>query len=222
MSENTLLLTGMSEPTDVLPPKEADSKAGAPLKETDAGGRHARGLGRLDADAVDAIWTHTAARLGYQIVRTHEVYASTDGTGVLYIGARETLDENDSLAQLVFHELCHALTMGEANLHKPDWGMDNTTDADASNEKACLRMQAFLAYHHDLREAMRPTSVAQREYDELPADPLAGDDTSALRARQAVRSSLFARWAPALRRALEQTRVALRGNAPTFTELDAI
>ena len=45
-----------------------------------------------------------------------DAYATSDGRGGIAIGATETLDGDDALAQLVFHELCHAITEGEASL----------------------------------------------------------------------------------------------------------
>src|SRR5262245_31654704 len=105
----------------------------------------------LDDGRIDRLWIDAAARAGFRVERTREAYASTDGRGAILIGARETLDDDDSLAQLVLHELCHALVEGEPGLRAPDWGLDNTGDRDLPREHACLRLQAHLADAHALR-----------------------------------------------------------------------
>src|SRR3954468_16094058 len=92
----------------------------------------------LDEPAIDFIWTGAAAALGFRVIRTAAAYASTDGEGTILIGTPETLDDDDSVAQLVLHELCHALVQGEENLRRADWGLDNTSDADLPRENACL------------------------------------------------------------------------------------
>ncbi|NLY95693.1 MAG: YkgJ family cysteine cluster protein, partial [Myxococcales bacterium] len=60
-------------------------------------------------DPLDAIWLAVARAFGLRVERSDEVYASTDGEGTLTLGTRETLDPDDCLAQMIFHELCHAL-----------------------------------------------------------------------------------------------------------------
>src|SRR5438045_1562042 len=99
----------------------------------------------LHDSQIERIWIDATARIGFRVQRTKDVYASTDGNGVIAVGADETLDDDDSLAQLVFHELCHALVQGPENLRVPDWGLDNTSDRDLVAEHACLRLQAHLA-----------------------------------------------------------------------------
>ena len=87
---------------------------------------------------------------GSQLARTGDAYATSDGRGGIAIGAADTLDDDDALAQLVFHELCHAITEGETALRKPDWGLDNVPE-HAVREHACLRVQARLADRFGLR-----------------------------------------------------------------------
>src|SRR5215468_11508518 len=82
----------------------------------------------LATTAIDEIWRRAADRAGFQLTRTAAAYATSDGHGMIAIGATETLDDDDALAQLVFHELCHAITEGEASLRKPDWGLDNVPE----------------------------------------------------------------------------------------------
>ena len=76
------------------------------------------------------------------VERSTEVFASWNGKGVLYVGTPSTLDADDSLAQLIFHEMCHFLVEGSEAWTRPDWGL---THAGVIHEYACLRLQATLA-----------------------------------------------------------------------------
>lgn len=76
-------------------------------------------------DPLALIWLRCAERIGFRVRRTPEVYASADGRGTISIGTDEILDPDDSLAQMIFHELCHALVEGEAGWRQPDWGLGN-------------------------------------------------------------------------------------------------
>ena len=60
-------------------------------------------------DPLALVWIDCAARVGYRVARTTEAYASTDGRRNLLIGEDATLDADDSLAQMILHELCHHL-----------------------------------------------------------------------------------------------------------------
>jgi hypothetical protein len=126
----------------------------------------------LDRADLDRLWQDAASRCGFAIERGTAAYATTDGRGTIHIGAPETLDADDSLAQLVLHELCHALTQGEPSFGQPDWGLDNTSDRDAVAEEACLRLQAELSGRHGLRAAMTPTTEWRTYYQQLSAHPL--------------------------------------------------
>jgi len=124
----------------------------------------------LATPAIDEIWRRAAARIGFEISRTHDAYATSDGRGRIAIGATATLDEDDAFAQLVFHELCHAITEGEAALREPDWGLDNVPE-HVVREHACLRLQAWLADRFGLRAVMAPTTPYREYYAALPSDP---------------------------------------------------
>lgn len=163
----------------------------------------------LCCDAIDKIWLHIARQLGFDVQRTEAAYASSDGRGAILIGAVETLDTDDCVAQLVFHELCHALIQGEGNLNKADWGLENTDIRDISREYAALRLQAYLADLEGLRELMPPTTQWRPYYEELPAHALEGVDEAAALVRIAMSAELFSRWQPSLRTALRQTREQL-------------
>src|SRR3954471_22134829 len=111
----------------------------------------------LSTPAIDEIWRRAAAAVGFTLSRTRDAYATSDGRGRIAIGAADTLDGDDALAQLVFHELCHAVTEGDASLGKPDWGLDNVPE-HVDREHACLCVQARLSDRFGLRAAMAPTT----------------------------------------------------------------
>lgn len=127
----------------------------------------------LDDPRIDALWIETGRRCGFQVLRGSAAYASTDGQGRILIGEPASLDPEDSLAQLVLHEICHALVQGEARWGERDWGLDNTSDRDAVREKACLRLQAHLAGGAGLRPAMAPTTEWGAYYEALPLRAIA-------------------------------------------------
>jgi len=91
-------------------------------------------------DPLTEVWLGAARRIGLRVVRTPDAYAATDGGGTLAIGTEATLDADDSLAQMIFHELCHSLVEGEESFTRPDWGLDNTLEPDW-HEYACQRLQ---------------------------------------------------------------------------------
>lgn len=166
-------------------------------------------------DPLDQIWCETARRIGLRIERSDQVYASTDGRGTLRIGAAATLDPDDCLAQMIFHELCHALVQGRASFTEPDWGLDNTGSRDVVREHACLRAQAALAGQHGLRRLLAPTTDFRCFYDELGPDPLAPpDQPSVALARAALARAGEPPWAPHLDAALRATAAIASVAAP--------
>jgi hypothetical protein len=165
----------------------------------------------LATEAIDEIWRRAAAEIGFKLARTTGAYATSDGHGEIAIGATETLDDDDALAQLVFHELCHAITEGEDALRKPDWGLDNAP-AHVVREHACLRLQGALADRFGLREAMAPTTPYRDYYAALPADPLddaAGDGEAAGRAAAAWARFVASSWRAPIEQALAETAAAI-------------
>jgi hypothetical protein len=142
----------------------------------------------LNAPEIDGLWLEAASACGFRVERGDAAYASTDGRGTILIGAPQTLDEDDSLCQLVLHELCHALVQGQESWKLVDWGLDNTDDRDAVAEAACNRLQAHLADAQGLRKLLCPTTPWRTYYQALPADPLrpaAASDEEACRRAQA-------------------------------------
>ena len=157
-------------------------------------------------DPLDAIWLTVANRIGFRVERSPEVFASTDGKGVMTIGAPSTLDPDDCLAQMILHELCHSLIEGEGSLVVPDFGLDNDSERDVVREHACLRLQAWLTGKYGLRGALAPTTDFRTYYDELPEDPFADEgDPATEAAKLGAARSEKAPWAPHLREGLEAT-----------------
>ena len=162
-------------------------------------------------DPLDAIWLTAAANIGFRVERSADVYASTDGRGVMTIGTPATLDSDDCLAQMILHELCHSIIEGAESLHLPDFGLDNLSERDVVREHACVRLQAWLTEAHGLRTALAPTTDFRGYYDSLPEDPLGeGDDPATALARTGAGRSAEPPWAPHLHRALEATATVLR------------
>lgn len=157
---------------------------------------------------------HAAGQLGFDVTRTDAAYATFDGVRGIAIGVPNTLDADDCVAQLVFHELCHALVEGDLGLTQMDWGLSNFDDADLRREYAALRVQAHLADGHGLRLLMAPTTSWRPYYEALTSDALAGDDEAAELARAVIHTNLYLRWAPVLGSTLRSTRACLeRRNA---------
>ncbi|MFL5306624.1 MAG: YkgJ family cysteine cluster protein [Polyangia bacterium] len=156
--------------------------------------------------AIEGIWIGVAAELGFRVSRTQDAYASSDGRGVIAIGVDEVLDPDDAVAQLIFHELCHAITEGDQALALPDWGLENQAD-HVVREHACLRFAADLSARFGLRGAMAPTTEYRAYYDALPDDPLApsaGDDAVAIAGAARARF-VASRWRVPVEGALAAT-----------------
>lgn len=125
------------------------------------------------------------------------------------------LDADDSLAQMIFHEICHSLVEGEGSFTAPDWGMDNTGPDHDWREHACLRTQWVLTGRHGLRGLFAPTTDFRAFWDTLSGDVLADrTDPSVQRAIAALRRSDKPPWAPHLPAALAATaRIAADASA---------
>jgi hypothetical protein len=153
------------------------------------------------------VWLACAREVGIEVVRSSEVYASFDGKGTLTLASAEHFDADDSLAQLIFHELCHALVAGDKGRQRADWGMENIDERDLEQEHACHRLQAALAGRHGLRDFFAVTTDWRTYWDALPLDPLApGADPAIPLAREAYVRARRGPWAAALEKALTRTR----------------
>ncbi len=166
-------------------------------------------------DPLTQVWVTAARRIGLRVVRTPDAYAATDGRGTLAIGDAQTLDADDSLAQMIFHELCHSLVEGPESFERPDWGMDNTGPDHDWREHACLRAQFVLTGRHGLRGLFAPTTDFRAFWDTLSGDVLADrTDRSVQAAIAALRRAAQPPWAPALTEALEATARIAQAAAP--------
>jgi hypothetical protein len=158
--------------------------------------------------AIEALWRAAAERVGFTVVRGRDAYATSDGNGVIAIADDDLLDHDDSVAQLIFHELCHAITEGDAALALPDWGLENRAE-HVVREHACLRFAAELAGRFGLRAAMAPTTDYRTYYAALPEDPLAAASDVADAAIPMARATrdrfLASRWRAPVEDALAQT-----------------
>ncbi len=163
-------------------------------------------------DPLGRVWLVAAERLGFRVERSPDVYASTDGRRTIFVGTDDTLDPDDSLAQMILHEMCHALVEGEDAESRVDWGLDNQTERDAAREHACLRLQAYLTGAHGLRGLLAPTTDYRAFWDGLGDDPFAVPEAdggrreaSAIAARVAAWRASRSPWAPHLQEALAAT-----------------
>ncbi len=126
-------------------------------------------------DPVEVVWLATARRLALTIRRDPTIFSMTDGTGLMAFSTRAELDEDDCLAQMTLHELCHWVTNGIGTYHQRDWGFPLWEKIDV-REHACVRLQCWVASRFGMREMFGPTGCFRQYYDALPADPLAPRD----------------------------------------------
>jgi len=169
-------------------------------------------------DPLTQVWLGAARAIGLRVARDDAAYAATDGRGTLTIGGDATLDADDSLAQMIFHELCHSLVEGERSFGAPDWGMDNTGPDHDWREHACLRTQWLLAGRHGLRGLFAPTTEFRAFWDRLSGDVLADrTERSVEAAIAAVRRAAEPPWSPALGDALDATARIAGAAAPFAT-----
>ena len=164
-----------------------------------------RAVTRRYVDPLAQVWLAAARAVGLRVVRTPDAYASTDGRGTLAIATDDGMDADDSLAQMIFHELCHSLVEGEESFRSPDWGMDNTGPDHDFREHACLRVQWVLTSRFGLRGVLAPTTDFRSTFwNTLTGDVLADrDDKSVQLAILALRRAEKHPWAPHLLNALE-------------------
>lgn len=167
-------------------------------------------------DPVDRVWLACVERLGWRVVFSPDCYASWDGRGTLTVGTRDTWDADDSLAQLLFHEICHALVQGPGRRRRPDWGLDNATEtSSALEEHACHRLQAAWLDRYGLRGVLAVTTSWRPYWDALGDDPLApSEDPAVAVARAAWPEALRGAWSVPVAEALEATAVIAEALRP--------
>lgn len=165
----------------------------------------------LFRDGLDGIWIDAAARLDIPLVRGGDAYVHWDGRR-LHIAADEDLDADDTVAQLLFHEICHLQVQGPGARRLWDWGLDNTNDDDAVNEAAAVRVQAHLAGMWGLRGVLFPTTVVRDFFEALPDDAmLPADDDSVRLAKMALARFAKDPARPIVYEALEATHALVGG-----------
>jgi hypothetical protein len=166
-------------------------------------------------DPVELIWLATARRLGLTVRRDPAIFSRVDGSGMLWLGPRDDLDPDDTVCQMLFHELCHWITNGVESAKLEDWGFP-LDDADDPREFACLRLGASLADAHGLRGMFGPTGKYRAYFDRIGPDPLAPLDDTAWEAEivrlaaAAIDTSRLPPFQPAVDDALRAT-AAIRG-----------
>lgn len=166
------------------------------------------------ADPLSIIWLACAKQVGYRVVRTAEAYASTDGKRTLLIAEDAMLDADDSLAQMILHELCHALVEGEQGEQQVDWGLDNTSSRDIWREHACLRLQAYLAGSVGMRDFFAPTTDFRVKFwNQLPADPLMADASQGGRREPSCVAARIGAWRASMPRWQLPLQAALSASA---------
>jgi hypothetical protein len=170
-------------------------------------------------DPVDLIWLRAAADLGLQVQRSDEAYAAYDGKGTLTISVAADFDADDSLAQMIFHELCHWLVSGIRARDLPDWGLSNTSKRDLIYEYSCHRLQAALSAPFGLRDFFAVTTTWRPYWNALPEDPLRdGDDPAIAIAQTGFQLAQKAPFHEVLTRSLSATAAiadAVRGVVPS-------
>lgn len=129
-------------------------------------------------DPLDLVWLATARRLGLRVRRNPAIFSATDGRGLLELGPFDTLDADDTTAQMILHEFCHWITNGLETFHERDWGFELDAELDW-REHSCLRLQAGLTERFGLRTMLAPTSQFRDYYDRIPTDVLEPLDDSA-------------------------------------------
>lgn len=153
------------------------------------------------ADPLARVWIACAEAVGFKIQRTQDAYASYDGRGTLLIGDDAQFDPDDNLAQMILHELCHALVEGDAGETQVDWGLDNTRQGHPWREHGCLRLQAYLAGSVGLRDFFAPTTDYRVTFwNTLGADPFSAPPEHGGRRERGCVAGRIAAWRASLPR----------------------
>lgn len=124
--------------------------------------------------ALDERWiTLLQEEFNASLQRSSDAYVSwLADTRTLIVSPDHELDPDDTIAQIVLHELCHHLVEGLASDQSDDWGLDNMSDEHLANEYAALRLQAAITDAHGLRPWLNPTTDHRWFHASLQADPL--------------------------------------------------
>lgn len=173
-------------------------------------------------DPLELVWIRALQRLSIPLHRSDDVFASWDPEQGLTIASQGAFDADDSLAQMIFHEICHALVGGPASFQQVDWGLSNTDASDLVLEHACHRLQARLADAYGLRDFMAVTTEWRPYWDALPEEPLkAGEDPAIELAQQGYLRAQREPYLAVLRDALSAT-AALADIAREHANVDSL
>lgn len=149
-----------------------------------------------DLRALDDAWTQGFHSLSARIERSDACFVAwLSENHTLLVANEPELDADDTLAQIILHEVCHHLVEGPQSWDQDDWGLNNQTEDDVAREYAALRLQAALLHTPRLRRYLQPTTDHRWFYETLADDPLrdavhpATDDESRAAAQRG-----FARW----------------------------
>lgn len=166
---------------------------------------------------LDPQWVEFLYVIGGQLERTKHCFVAWIGDRhTLLVAHDDDLDADDSLSQIILHELCHHLIEGEASWHQDDWGLNNQSDDDIHREHAALRLQHHILHTPLCRQYLQPTTDHRWYFEALPSDSLRAHLCSETDAQSAQAASIgnqnWMRWPhrPALQALLAatETRVA--------------
>lgn len=122
---------------------------------------------------LDTAWTQWLHTLGGRIERSDACFVAWLGaSSTLLVANDPDLDPDDTLAQIILHEICHHLVEGPHSWAQDDWGLNNQTDEDIAREYAALRLQAALLDTPLLRQYLQPTTDHRWFYEALGDAPL--------------------------------------------------
>lgn len=157
--------------------------------------------------STDALWISLLQQAGFRLVRRSTSYVWYDGAGEVAVAPDDELDADDTLAQILLHELVHFLVQGEASRTQPDWGLDNLSDRDAYLEEAALLLQQRILRAFALEDVLVPTTDFRSYY-------LAEAAAEGRADRLAAAESGWSRWQawehrPQAEAALAATRAAV-------------
>jgi hypothetical protein len=114
----------------------------------------------FDSDALGV-----AHQFGLSVARSDSSFVSYDGEGTLNIAPDDHLDADDTLLQIILHELAHFWTEGTASHSSMDWGLSNLSDDHLDREYAALRLQYDIVAPFTLQSLLHPTTVHRWFYD---------------------------------------------------------
>lgn len=122
---------------------------------------------------IDDQWVSFLETIGGQVQRSDACFVAWLGdTQTMLIAHDDDLDADDTLAQIILHEICHHLVEGPQSWRQDDWGLDNMTDDDIDREYAALRLQAAILSTPTQRTYLQPTTDHRWFYEALASSPL--------------------------------------------------